>query len=41
MKSGILKHPYLGDTRTYASNNRQLMEFRTTIERNPEWFKKF
>ena len=41
MKSGILKHPYLGETRTDISNNHQLISFKTTAERNENWFKKY
>lgn len=41
MKSGLLRHPYLGDTRSCTSNNRQIVEIKMTAERNEEWFKKY
>lgn len=41
MKSGMLKHPYLGETRVYNANNRQLLEVKVSEERNQGWFKMF
>jgi hypothetical protein len=41
MKSGMLKHPYLGETRTFILNQRHMMENKVDINKNPTWFQKY
>lgn len=39
MKLGMLKHPYLGDTRTFMLNQREMIENKVNPDINSNWFK--